>query len=212
MTQPIEIYLGKNGQTFGPYTVEQFEAIKASADYETYTYIWDGRDPSPDWKPLEKAPASPAAPKRGPGAPPPDERKPQQTQPAQQPAPAATPERVPAPDWREAQAPAPARAMLRRYDVPGIEAICHDSRHVISGRLTQVTDSGCELVCSGDAGAESFGSKSRVVLNLLEPKSGRAMNVTARLSGVRRRDGQWSLKVLWKSCPELIVQQLENSA
>lgn len=209
MTQPIEIYLGKSGQAFGPYTVEQFETIKASAEFATYTFIWDGRDANPEWKPIERAPAPPISPRRpGPGAPPPD---------AQHPA----IQRVPAPNWHEPDAPAPsaptpsaptqARQALRGYDVPGIEALCHDSRNVISGRLTQVTDAGCELVCDESAVAANFGSKSRVILNLLEPKSGRAMNVTARLSGVRRRDGNWSLKVLWNGCPELIVQQLENS-
>ena len=184
MNPTIEIYLGKNSQTFGPYTVEQFESIQASPDYSTYTFIWDGRDSNADWKPIEKAPAPPAlARKQSPGTPPPDEKVHQ----------------------------LPARPMLRGYDVPGLEALCHDTRHVISGRLTQVTDAGCELVCPQSSVAPAFGSQSNVVLNLLEPKSGRSMNVTARLCGVRRQDGCWSLKVLWKSCPELVVQLLEKS-
>jgi hypothetical protein len=202
MSQAVEIYLGKNSQTFGPYTVEQFEEIKASADFATYTFIWDGREADADWKPLEKAPAPPApVRKAGPGAPPPDSR--------------AT--RAPATRERE-EAPAPAvaapvsRVALKGYDVPGIEALCHDSIHVIAGKLTQVTDSGCELICPQNSVAPGFGSKSPVVLNLLEPKTGRSMNVSARLSAVRRREGQWSLKVLWNGCPELIVQLLEKTA
>ena len=124
---------------------------------------------------------------------------------------------MPAPNWHDpaeakAEPSAQARPVLRGYDVPGIEALCHDSRSVITGRLTQVTDAGCELVCPSTSVTPGFGSKSHVILNLLDPKSGQAMNVTARLGGVRRRDGNWSLKVLWNGCPELIVQQLANLA
>jgi hypothetical protein len=201
MSQAIEIYLGKNSQTFGPYSIEQFEAIRASADFATYTFIWDGREENADWRPIEKAPARPNAPARKapPGAPPPDNSRAAAAPAAPEAAPAAR------------QAPA-SRMALRGYDVPGIEALCHDSRSVISGKLTQVTDSGCELVCSQNAVAPSFGTKSPVILNLLEPKTGRSMNVAARLSAVRRKDGNWSLKVLWNGCPELIVQLLEKAA
>jgi hypothetical protein len=205
---PVEIYLGKNGETHGPYTVEQYEQLRAMPEFASFTYIWDGRDPAADWKPIPKAapPAPPA--KRGPGAPPPDSR-------------AVTP--APAPvDAAETQAPiadvipitratdARKAPVLRGYDVPWIEALCHDSRNVIAGKLTQVTDAGCELLCPQSPTAPAFGSQSRVILNLLDPKSGQAMNVAARLGGVSRRDGRWSLRVLWDGCPELIVSGLER--
>lgn len=211
-TLPIEIYLGKNGQTFGPYTAEQFAEIQASADYATYTYIWDGREANPDWKPIQKAAAIPAPPaaKRGPGAPPPD---------AAANASASAPEPeiaqvIPIRGGARAKESTRAQAapMLRGYDAPGIEALCHDSRNVITGTLAQVTDAGCELICPESSAAPSFGAQSPVMLNLLDSKSGQAMNVAARLAGMRREGGKWSLKVLWDACPELLVRQIEKAA
>lgn len=191
---PVEIYLGKSGQTFGPYTVEQFEALKATPDFQTYVYIWDGREAGADWKPIAKAPTE--APRRaGPSAPPPADI-------------AAAPIADVIPISRARKA-APS---LKGYDAPWIEALCHDTRNVISGKLTQVTDAGCELVCPPSSMAQSFGSQSHVMLNLLDPKSGQAMNVAARLNGVSRQGSEWTLKVLWDACPELIAHQLEKAA
>lgn len=194
---PVEIYLGKSGQTFGPYTVEQYEALKLTPDFDTYNFIWDGRDPGANWKPIAKAPSE--APRRtGPSAPPPSDAL------ATQAAPVA--DVIPISRARKA---VPA---LRGYDVPWIEALCHDTRNVVGGKLTQVTDAGCELICPSGSAAQGFGSQSHVMLNLLDPKSGQVMNVTARLNGVTRQNGQWTFKVLWDSCPELIVHQLEKAA
>jgi hypothetical protein len=221
---PVEIYLGKNGETFGPYTLEQFEAIKTSPDYATYTYIWDGRQPGADWKPIERAPVPPPPPrKQGPGAPPPDTSARTITPPSAPAAAAAVPVASATPAVAQAPAPEPmadvipiSRARkapaLRGYDVPWIEALCHDARSVVSGKLTQVTDAGCELICGRSATPPNFGAQSHVRINLLDPKNGQAMTVAARLDGVKRHEGQWSLKVLWDECPELIVRQLEKAA
>ena len=73
-TKKVEIYLGKGGQTYGTFSIEQFESVKKTPDFRTYTYIWDGRDTAPEWKPLELPPEMPVAPKQGPGAPPPDSK------------------------------------------------------------------------------------------------------------------------------------------
>lgn len=195
-TSGIEIFLGRGGETFGPYTPEEFEALKAGPDFASYTYVWDGRDANPDWKPLAPPPAKPAPRKAGPGAPPPDARI----------EPAAKPEAARAP------ATGPARPVLKGYDVPSIEALCHDSRFAIAGKLFGVTDAGCELIASGARSEPAFGAKASVVLNLLDPGTGKCMNVPARLNGVRRKDGAWSYRVLWDGCPELVLQQLEKSA
>jgi hypothetical protein len=201
MSDTIQIYLGKSGQTFGPYTIAEFEEIKKTPDFRTYTYIWDGRDANPDWKALELPPAAVAAPvKRGPGAPPPD---------AVVKAPDAVVKAPEAAAQPRAAAPKPA---LRGYDVPGLEAVCHDSRSVASGKLVGVTDSGCELVTNQRVAEPAFGATSNVTLNLLDPATGKSMNVAARLGGVQRKDGAWSYKVLWQGCPQLVLQQLEKAS
>jgi hypothetical protein len=202
----IEIYLGKAGQTFGPYTVEQYETLKVQPDFNGYTYIWDGRDEKPDWRSIEHPPGAPSKRAPGPGSPPPDSQPNVAT---------GTPAHVEPPVMAVQSVPpntASTRPLLRKYDVPGLEALCHDARTVVTGKLCQVTDSGCEFVSSQGSSEPGFGAKSRVMLNLLDPKSGKSMNVPARLNGVQRKDGTWTFRVLWQSCPQLVLQQLENAA
>jgi hypothetical protein len=200
----VEIFLGKGGQTFGPYTVAQYEAMRSQPEFRAYTFIWDGREPNADWKPLEAAPVS-APMRRGPGAPPPDSQT-VKREPAMPPAANAEVSSA------TIVSSAPTRPVLSGYDVPGIEALCVDARHAVTGKLTQVTDSGCEFVTTQGASESCFGAKAQIMLNLLEPKTGRSMNVPARLSGVSRKGGKWSYRVDWKSCPELIRQHLEKAA
>jgi hypothetical protein len=199
MSAPIEIYLGKNGETFGPFTVAQFETMKTAPDFGSYTFIWDGREASPEWKPLESAP-KPVAPKRGPGAPPPDATR--VTVVPTEAVAAATPEAI-----QHQRRPA-----LRGYDVPHFEVVCHDARSVITGRIKGVTDAGCEFVADQSKADAVFGAGSPVLLNLLDPATGRSTNVNARLNGVRRQNGGWCYRVVWKACPELILQHLEKTA
>ena len=181
-----------------PYTVAQFEALRATPDFAGYTYIWDGREPAADWKPIAAAPSAPAR-RAGPSVPPPE----------QSPKAAEPPVADVIPITRAADSRAARNTpVLRGYDVPTIEALCHDTRTVIAGKLTQVTDTGCELLLPPDGGGPQFGTQSRVIINLFDLQSGQAMNVAARLGGVTRRDGRWSLKVPGDGCPELIVNHL----
>ncbi len=114
----IQIFLGKGGQTFGPYDVTQYEAMRTQPDFSSYKYVWDGRDPQPAWKPLEAAPPSPMI---GPGAPPPDDAQ-VAVAPAilAPPAPLAARQASPAPE----RVPAEERPLrvVRQIDGNGLEA------------------------------------------------------------------------------------------
>jgi hypothetical protein len=51
------IYLSRSGQTFGPYTNEQIEALRSSGELETYQWIFE--DPARGWQPVGGPPPSP---------------------------------------------------------------------------------------------------------------------------------------------------------
>jgi len=85
-----------------------------------------------------------------------------------------------------------------------IQAICHDNRTLISGVIRNVTEAGCELLCTVDTGTPAFPKKAQITLNLSDEVTGRTMNVTVRLIGVSRRDGAWSYRIKWKQLPEIL--------
>ncbi len=52
-----KFYLGKGGQSFGPYSEKEFEAIRASDKIKEYTSYWDSE--SPTWQALDSPPPPP---------------------------------------------------------------------------------------------------------------------------------------------------------
>lgn len=85
---------------------------------------------------------------------------------------------------------------------PDIQAICHNFRNVMSGSLARVTESGCEFI-SPHVSNPGFGTRNEVLLNLLDPKTGRSMNVSATVRRVSRAQGSWIYLLDWEKCPEL---------
>ncbi|OFZ80821.1 MAG: hypothetical protein A3K03_09855 [Bdellovibrionales bacterium RIFOXYD1_FULL_44_7] len=85
-----------------------------------------------------------------------------------------------------------------------IQVLCHDQFNVISGTVRSVTDIGCELVSSVRTPGPVFAKKARVLLNILDEKSGKSMNVYARLTAVIRDDGSWVYRVQWRQKPQIL--------
>ena len=54
-----EVFLGKKGKVFGPYTREEFENLHATKKLEDFTYLWNSESES--WTPLEAVPPHPHA-------------------------------------------------------------------------------------------------------------------------------------------------------
>lgn len=82
----------------------------------------------------------------------------------------------------------------------GLLAIAHDTRSVVSGAIERVTETGCELVCGVSSGLSSSG---RVFLNLLDPKSGKAVNVAGKLFDSAHTPRGWVYKIRWDQRPAL---------
>lgn len=122
------------------------------------------------------------------------------------PAPAGAPVEAEALDAPSAPKPAPKPARQAPVETYSklIEAVCHDSHHLVTGMLRSMTDSGCELV-SRDEEGPVFNRRAPVVLNLLDPRTGKTMNVRARLSQAARKEGRWTYRLQWDQCPEIIA-------
>ncbi|MCM2278522.1 MAG: hypothetical protein NDJ89_10650 [Oligoflexia bacterium] len=181
------IFLGRAGKKFGPYTHAEIQALRESGELASYSWIWED---AAGWKPLDCPPPEPASVS--------DEEVP--SPPSDAPTTAsAAPTRTPAP----ARAPAPATRVSEARSL-AFDVICHDFHQVLSGKLQRVTDTGCELVSEEENGPQ-FNRRGTLVLNILDPATGRATNAHARLSSVSRVDGKWVCRLQWERCPELIA-------
>jgi len=177
-----QIYLGKEGQTFGPYSESDFEALKTSPEYRTYAWIWDTHNPQ--WRPLEPTP---------PPSPPP--------LPSTRPLTLvhSNPE-MDSPRVPEFHGNQPSTSR----DFSGFVALCHDFRSLANGVLKKVTDAGCEFVSEQEHPGSVFSPNSKLILNLLDPQSHRSVTVSVRMDKVGRRNGKWHYQLRWKKCPQLV--------
>ncbi len=88
----------------------------------------------------------------------------------------------------------------------GIQAVCHDRQNMITGALESVTDAGCELVTGDRSHRPYFAPDARVILNLLDPESGRSTNLRGKLRGARLTQGGWRYEISWEGRPEALEQ------
>ncbi len=88
-----------------------------------------------------------------------------------------------------------------------IPAICHDYKSIVSGRIREISENGCELVSSVQTPGPVFPQKTQVLLNLLDEKTGRSVNIQARLTRAQRCEGTWIYRIRWKALPEFLQQQ-----
>jgi len=84
----------------------------------------------------------------------------------------------------------------------GWEAICHNFKQIISGTLDTVTEMGCEIITQDRSAMPVLGQQAIVMLNLLEPKSGKCMNVKAQVAQVSKSAWGWVYRIKWNGIPE----------
>lgn len=91
-----------------------------------------------------------------------------------------------------------------QLEASGIEVICHNRHQLVSGRLTRVTESGAKMQSPKKSATPAINPNNQVILNLLDPESGKTVNVRALLAQVERnRDGSWSYDLRWEQVPSL---------
>lgn len=85
-----------------------------------------------------------------------------------------------------------------------VHVVCHDGVHAVAGAITKLFDRGCEVTALDPAPGPSFPKGAKIVLNLLEEKSGRSMNSRVQVTAILRREGAWVYKFRWGRVPELL--------
>jgi hypothetical protein len=81
------------------------------------------------------------------------------------------------------------------------DAICHDFSSLVSGKLENISDLGCELVSHDHSDAPKLALNSALVLNVLDGKGEKAMNVRASVYEVSQHDGIWVYHIRWAHRP-----------
>ncbi len=116
-------------------------------------------------------------------------------------------------EWKALDAAPP--PLFEESEVPGVAsklhgkgasadrlaAICHDFRKVVRGMAAKMTETGCELVSEAKSISPAFAKKADVQLNLLDEKSGRQINVVARVCGVSKSRAGWGYQLRWQERP-----------
>ena len=173
-TTPYQFYLAKDGQQVGPFTPEEFATLRDRGELQQYTALFDSR--TGQWAPL---------------APPP---------------PAVEVKTVPAPRTTEPEAVLAVanRRSANATAVRALEAVCHNYRDVVAGHLDRVNDQGCELVAQQAGASPCFADRGKVVLNLLDPRTGESMDVEAQLTSVTHGQKGWVYRLEWSACPEIV--------
>jgi|GEM_PF-1782270 len=171
------IYLSNNGQSFGPFTEAEFQAIRDRGELKNYTHIFDA--PTETWKAL------------APPLPPP---------------PSVVPAAHVAMTTHSSAPPAREMRPQLTVDASRIQAVCHNLVNILNGKIERVSETGCEFVCTDThESGSSFAKDCKVTLNLLDAQKGRSMNVTAKLMNVIRKNGSWTYQLQWKRCPEIVL-------
>lgn len=86
----------------------------------------------------------------------------------------------------------------------GFSAVCHDFQHATRGTLEAVSAKGCELWNPEEPLPARFRKNSRLQMNVLNRKTGKAVNVEAIFVGLRRAARGWRYVLEWSIFPQMM--------
>jgi outer membrane beta-barrel protein len=169
------IFLSRDGKSFGPFSTETIEAMRAKGELSAYQWIYD--DPALGWRPL---------------APPP-------------PAPTPVPQPEASQVQAESQTPAAAQATpTHETSTREWLAVIHDGRTLVSGVAHSTTSRGCTISANApQVTLPTFRPGARLSLNLLDPQTNQAENMKITVEAVERGNHGWEYKVSWSKAPQL---------
>jgi hypothetical protein len=169
-----QIWLSRESKTEGPFTTAQIEAMKSSGELKKYTWIWSGFSKS--WAPLNPPPPPPSF----------------AAQPKAQASAAQPPVQAPKPA-------APARTMS------DLSVICHDNRSIVAGVIGSFLGTDSVLKSSDYLDMlPPFKKGAKVLVNLLDEKSGKTENAQAEIVDFKKTNSKWEYRLKWSSTPKLI--------
>lgn len=111
-------------------------------------------------------------------------------------------------EWKniDPMPPKPGATSTRRRgdsQLESTDAICHDHNALVAGKLQNVTDSGCELVSPDPSGAPRLALNTPLVLNVMDEKSQKAMNIRAAVYEISHQEGTWIYHLRWAHRPSI---------
>jgi hypothetical protein len=113
--------------------------------------------------------------------------------------------------WKPLQSPptlAPGRLRAATGESNELEAIAHDTcSSLVGGRIGNVSETGCDLFAHAEADSPALAVDAVIRVNLLDPASGRSLDVQARLKEVFRGAAGWIYRLRWISRPPLEALQ-----
>lgn len=175
------IFLAKKGKITGPITLNEYEAMKASGQIEQFFWIWhaDMRQ----WVPLDPPPA------------------PIHAEDDDAPAPRVSAHPAAIAAQAAAQVVQLKQPKIKFGSTEHIEVLCHDFRNIVQGSIQEPNALGFSLVTPEDLHAPKLGAQGKVMLNLLNKKSGQMTTVSAEVTGVARVGKSWSYQIRWGELP-----------
>jgi hypothetical protein len=197
-----QIYLGKDGQTFGPYSDQDLAKFQTSGEIKGYSWMWDSENPG--WKSLESlmpppppghsAPLSETGPEIRPETRPETRKVAQTPVPQPQPSPAKT---------ISITATRNLRPAFFAED-SSLEVTCSDRTDVVTGQIFAISENGCHFIGKGINTKRCFAEQEVISMDLFDPKSKKGMRTSARLISITQKEGRWAYQIQWNSCPEIV--------
>jgi hypothetical protein len=185
-------YLSKDGKVSGPFDSKQVESMKASGEFFTYEWMWDGQ--APDWSPVPRK-APPPLPPSG-GAPAATEKT-KTSITVTESAPAAA---------KTAPAAAKAKTAATSTNVTvskkSFAAVLFDGRQTLGGAIEGASSKGARFL-SNPSNSVPFSKGASANVDMLDESSDRSAKVLAQITGVSRMGDRWAIDLEWAGCPLL---------
>jgi hypothetical protein len=85
--------------------------------------------------------------------------------------------------------------------------VAHDHRNVVSGWLKQYTPYGATVLgwAPRDRGIGPFVKGNKIMINVLDTRTGKSESVEAHVDATLRRGDTWEFRVRWDHAPELLA-------
>lgn len=99
------------------------------------------------------------------------------------------------------EAPSRGRSQQGGIDWSEIEAIGHNFVALMSGKLDRVTETGCDFLIDEADESPILALNSKIVLNMMDPKRGKALNVVTTLAHVAKKGSIWVYRLQWDQLP-----------
>jgi hypothetical protein len=99
--------------------------------------------------------------------------------------------------------PEPGATVPKKSDtsLKALDAICHDYSNLVEGKIENVSDLGCELVSPTRFEIPKLALNSVLMLNIMDTKGEKAVNVRASVYEISRRDDAWIYRLRWAHRP-----------